>query len=169
MSIRRRLDTSTQTSGLGEVDLDVPAQQSVARILAVWADGVKLQPTASENAPGAETSGQPVTYFTRRSDSELQLVLHPTPNKACSVSVGVALRPLYSATALENDLFELWLPAIISGAKASLMAIPDQSFSNPLMAQMQATDAARYTSKARVDGAYGQSRGAFRAQMRPFA
>ena len=169
MSIRRRLDTTTQQPGLGEVDLDIPAQQSVARVLAVWANGVKLQPTAAENAPGAATAGQPVTYFTRRSDSTLQLVLHPTPDKPCAVAVEVALRPLYGATALENDLFELWLPAIVSGAKASLMAIPDQSFSNPLMAQTQAVEAARYISKARVDGAYGQSRGAFRAQMRPFA
>ena len=168
MALRHRLDTTTQMPGWGEVSLDLPPQQSVARVLTVWADGVKLQPTATENAPALAAIGAPVTYYTRRNDSEFQLVLYPTPAQSCKVAVEVALRPTYSATAVENDLFDLWMPAVIAGAKALLMAIPDQPFSNPLMAPVHADEAARRTSKARIEGSYGRTRGEFRTQMRPF-
>ena len=169
MALRHRLDTVTQLPGWGEVGLDLPAQQSVARVLAVWANGAKLHPTATDSAPAQAATGAPTTYHTHRNDSEFQLVLHPTPDQACAITVEVALRPTYSATSVENDLFDLWLPAVIAGAKALLMAIPDQPFSNPLMAPALADEAARRTAKARIESSYGRSRGEFRAQMRPFA
>lgn len=164
----RWLDTVIQAPRVWQVELDLPPQQSVARVLAVWADGVKLRPTATENAPAQPAFGAPTTYYTRRNDSEFQLALHPIPAQPCTVTVEVALRPTYSATAVENDLFDLWMPAVIAGAKAQLMAIPDQPFSNPQMAPVHADEAARRTNKARIGGSYGQTRGEFRAQMRPF-
>lgn len=169
MALRHRLDAVTQQPGWGELEMDLPAQQSVTRVLSVWADSVKLQPVATENAPALPATGTPTTYYTRRNDSQLQLLLYPAPDKACTLTVEVALRPLYSATSVEDDLFDLWLPAVIAGAKSLLMAIPDQPFSNPMLAPILADEAARRAAKARIEGSYGRSRGQFRVQMRPFA
>lgn len=169
MALRQRLDTVMQPAGLGEVDLDLPAQQGVARLLAVWANGVKLVTIAAEDAPERGTSGAPTGYYTRRNDSEFQLILHPTPDQPCGVNVEVALRPLYGATQVEDDLFNLWMPAIIAGAMARLLAIPDQPFSNLSLVPMYAAEFTRLTAKARSEGAYGRVRSNLRVQMRPFA
>lgn len=170
MAIRHRIDTFTQPAKLGLIDLDLPAQQSVARVLALWADGVKLSPTAVDNAPAPSSqSGKPSTYYSQRSGSEFVLILQPTPSAACQVVVDVALRPLYSATQVENDLFELWLPAVVAGAMSRLMAISDQPFTNLSMAMAQSAQADRLTAKARVEGSYGRVRGGFSARMKPFA
>lgn len=169
LAVRHRLDTTTQLPALAEVDLDLPPAQAVARILGVWVNGRKIAPVLADQMGDPSTSGHPTAYYTRRNDSALQLLLYPTPDHNCRVTVEVALRPLRTAVMLEDDLLDMWLPAILAGAMANLKAIPDTPFSNPAIAPVYAMDAARLTNKARVEGAYGRVRGSQSIAMRPFA
>jgi hypothetical protein len=166
--VRHRLDATTQRALADEVDLDLPANQSVARILGVWVNGNLIQPVLAEQAGDTVATGMPTAYYTRRNDSELQLLLYPTPDQPCRVAVEVALRPLRTAKLLEDELLDRWMPAVITGALALIRAIPDTPFSNPLAATLHARDAALLTAKARAEGAYGRVRGSQSVAMRPF-
>ncbi len=168
MAVRCRLDTATQRPRAGEVDLDLPSNQSVARILGVWVNGNLIQPLLADQVGDTSASGAPSAYYTRHNDSTLQLLLYPTPDQTCRVTVEVALRPLRTAKLLEDDLLERWVGALIPGALAHIRAIPDTPFSNPAGALMHAQEASRLAGKARAEGAYGRVRGSQSVAMRPF-
>lgn len=170
MAIRHRLDAFTTFPGEAFYGMDAPAQQTISRVLDVWVNGGRLAATvADEVNDGSSSRGSPSTFYSRRNDSQLELVLYPTPDATLNVTAEVALRPLRSATSLENDLFDLWMDAIITGAMSRIYAIPDQPFSSPKLAQENLFMATRLSSKARVDASYGRIRGSGSVRMRPFA
>lgn len=168
--IRQRLDRQLTALGQAEFDIGVTAPQSVTRILKVWLDGVEIYPAAADIVNDQVLAqARPRTFYTLPDDTGLMAVLYPVPDKAYTLDAEVALKPTRDAASLHSDLFGTWLEGVVEGAKARLMAIPDQPFSNPAYAQTCAMQAASMAKKARIEGAFGRVRGSLSIKPRLFA
>jgi hypothetical protein len=68
------------------------------------------------------------------------LILVPNPDAAGTLSLIVALKPMPTATGIDDDIFNEWRDAIIAGALARLMMSPKKPYTDAQMAsfhQMQ--------------------------------
>jgi hypothetical protein len=171
-SLRQNLDAFNTRVGAIEYDIDPPsAQHTIARVMGVAVDGVELAPGMAEVIKNdlPTQAAKPRAFYTDRTDSVLTLRLSPPPDMAYRVVVNVALRPARSASELDDDLYNLWVDPIVSGAIARAMMIPDQPFTNPAQAAALMASAARQTAASRVESNYGLIRGSMRVRARPFA
>lgn len=168
--LRQRLDRQLTTLGQAEFDIGVATPQAVTRVLKVWVDGVEIYAAPADIVDDQRiTLARPRAFYTVLDDAGLTALLYPVPDKAYTLDVEVALKPVRDAASLHSDLFGTWLESVVEGAKARLMAIPDEPFSNPAAAQFYAVQAARMAKKARIDGAFGRVRGSLSAKPRRFA
>jgi hypothetical protein len=65
---------------------------------------------------------------------EGQFAVHPKPDAAYSLQVGVILQPKRGANSLDANLLTTWDYALQTGALGYLLAIPGQPWSNPTLA-----------------------------------
>jgi hypothetical protein len=168
--LRENLDQFATVIGKIEYDLDPPsAQHSISRVMGVAVDNVALSgveyETLRNDLPVAKS--RPKGFYTDRTGSTLTLRLAPPPDKAYPMVVNVTLKPARSATQLEDDLYNIWIDPIVTGAIARAMQIPDQPFTNFAQAQYLLGSAARQTISGRIEGNYGQIRASARARYRP--
>jgi hypothetical protein len=168
--IRARLDEFSTVADQVSYELDAPAQQQVARVLEVRVDGRPIPMVMAEDVGMiTDAVGRPMACYTDATESEFVLRLFPVPDGAYPVQVRAALRPTRTATSVEDDLFNLWSDAVVSGALARLMAVPAQPFSNPALAGGYSAAALSAARKARVEGSFGRVRGSTGVTQRPFA
>jgi len=137
LTLRQNLDKFTTSVGQIQYDLDPPStQHEINRVMGVTLDGKELSPGMAEMLRGdLPTAGaKPRGFYTDRTDSTFTLMLAPPPDKVYDVVVNVTLRPASAATLLDDDLYNVWIDPIVSGAIARAMQIPNQPFSNPAQA-----------------------------------
>jgi hypothetical protein len=172
LTLRQNLDKFTTSVGQIQYDLDPPStQHEINRVMGVTLDGKELSPGMAEMLRGdLPTAGaKPRGFYTDRTDSTFTLMLAPPPDKVYDVVVNVTLRPARAATLLDDDLYNIWIDPIVSGAIARAMQIPNQPFSNPAQALSLLNSAAKQTISSRIEGNYGLIRGSMRVRPRPFA
>lgn len=164
-------------AGVGLYELDVPMQQAVASTLKVWFNQDLLTPAPAslvdailayitpvgtdEAVPGAPR------HFYEVSPGVLGV--YPPPQDAGYLSARCAFKPLRSATSLDDSLLEDWVDAVVSGACARLMIIPDQAFTEPKLAEYHMMRFKQEVAKAanlQIKGRVGAS---LRITGRPFA
>ena len=168
--IRAELDEFQTRPGENAYELEAPSQQQVARVLDVKVSGRTLTAVVAEDVDLLMAAvGTPMAYYTDRTDSQFTLRLFPKPDGEYAVKVRAALRPMRTATAVEDDLFDLWSDAVICGALSRAMNIPGQPFSDPAGAAYHMSMAINASRKARLEGNYGRIRGNSRVRGVPFA
>lgn len=153
-------DPFTTAPGEPEYSLDAPLQQRVGVVTDVWCDGVPLAPLVGDGRPNpADGTGRPTHYHGVRAAPGFALRLFPVPDRAYEVVVDVAFVPQRSATALEDDLFDLWVEAVVAGTLSKLFSIPSQPYSDPAQAVAAgiafnglAMKARREAGRTRVEG-----------------
>jgi hypothetical protein len=168
--LRENLDPFATSIGLVEYDLDPPStQHNISRVMGVAVDNVALSGVEYETLRNdfPVSKSRPKGFYTDRTGSILTLRLTPPPDKVYPVIVNVTLRPARAATLLEDDLYNIWIDPIVTGAIARAMQIPDQPFTNFVQAQYLLGSAARQTISGRIEGNYGQIRASARARSRP--
>ena len=164
------LDAQKTQINSPEFDISLPTGLAASRVLRVWVNGREIPGAAADwIQDDLATLGQPCMFYTRQTDSALAALLYPTPDAAYTLKVEVATRPTRSAKSFENELFDLWMDPIIEGAKARLMAIPDQPFTNPGGAGAAASNAMYLSRRARIEASYGRVRASSRVRARPLA
>ena len=171
LTLRQNLDPFRTVVGKVDYDLDPPStQHDINRVMGVTLDGRELRPGLFEairnDMPTA--TAIPRGFYTDRTDNVFTLRLTPPPDKAYTVLVSVTLRPSRSATQLDDDMYNIWIDPIVSGAIARAMQIPDQPFTNFARAQELLASAAKQTNSSRVEGQYGLIRGSMRVRTRSF-
>ena len=171
LAIRQVLDPITvSVAGGNEYTIDTPMQQSITRVLTAWIDGVQIAVNPQDQISQLRTdTGKPVGCYTRRIDSTLTVVVYPIPDASYTLTVECAMRPVRGAAQLENDLYDLWVEPISSGALSRLASIPDQPFTNLGLATAHLNLALRGSSKARVESSYNRTRGTQTVRPRPMA
>ena len=172
MTLRQNLDSFKTTAGVVQYDLEPPTKyHDVNRVMGVTVDGKELQPGLFEAIRNDMPTGQakPRGFYTDRTDNTFTLKLSPPPDDVYDVIVAVTLRPARGATMLDDDLYNIWIDPIVSGAIARAMQVPDQPFTNFAQAQYLLDSAAKQTNSSRIEGNYGLIRGSMRVRTRPFA
>ena len=172
LTLRQNLDPFNTVIGVSSYDLDPPtAQHDINRVMSVNVNGKELGAGLAEiirnDLPTANAT--PRGFYTDRTDSIFTLRLSPPPDKVYPVIVAVTLRPSRSATQLDDDMYNIWIDPIVSGAIARAMMIPDQPFTNPAQAQALLASASKQTVSSRIESNYGLIRGSMRVRNRPFA
>lgn len=169
-AIRPVLDDITTAAGLAVYELDAPTYQSVSNVLSVTVDGKALKPVfADDFFSSPQRSGEPVVFYTTRDAGALSLNLYPTPDKAYVLKIVAATRPLRSATAVEEDLVDLWAEAVVAGAVSRIAVIPDQPFSDLSKANYYAQQSVSKAAEAKRRSSAGNLRGSMAVKSRPFA
>ena len=169
-AIRQTMDPITLAPGMGFYDFDAPSQQQVVRITRAFIDGNEIRLVPLNEAPAPrDSTGEPVFLHTIRTDFNPEFVLTPAPDKAYSLVLEVASRPTRTATALNDDLLDLWLEAIAAGAISAGQRIPAQPFTDPVGAGQRHAEFRSHISRARINASMGQAQGTQRVRARPFA
>ena len=171
MTLRQNLDSFRTVVGKVEYDLDPPTKNhDINRVMGVTVDGRELSPGLFEairnDLPTAVAI--PRGFYTDRTDNTFTLRLSPPPDKVYPVTVSVTLRPSRTAVLLDDDLYNIWVDPIVSGAIARAMQIPDQPFTDLARAQELLMSAAKQTNSSRIEGNYGLVRGSMRVRARSF-
>lgn len=60
-----------------------------------------------------------------------QVILHPTPDKVYSLSMGLVIQPKIGANAIDSRLLVHWSEALEHGALSYLLMLPKVAWSNP--------------------------------------
>jgi hypothetical protein len=171
LTIRQNLDSFRTVVGKVEYDLDPPTKyHDINRVMGVTLNGKELQPGLFEairnDLPTAVAI--PRGFYTDRTDNTFTLRLAPPPDGSYPVVVAVTLRPARAATQLDDDLFNIWIDPVVSGAIGRAMQIPNQPFTDYARADQLLAEAARLTNSSRIEGNYGLVRGSMRVRPRSF-
>lgn len=172
LTIRQNLDTFNTIVGLAQYDLDPPtSNHDINRVMGVTLNGRELHPGLAEAIRGdlPTATATPRGFYTDRTDNTFTLMLSPPPDMVVPVVVNVTLRPTRNATMLDDDMYNIWIDPIVSGAIARAMQIPDQPFTNYARANELLLSAGKQTNSSRIEGNYGLIRGSMRVRYRPFA
>jgi hypothetical protein len=172
LTLRQNLDPFNTIVGIAQYDLDPPTvHHDINRVMGVTLGGRELHPGMAEairnDLPTANAT--PRGFYTDRTDNVFTLMLTPPPDTVQSVVVAVNLRPARNAVMLDDDMYNIWIDPIVSGAIARAMQVPDQPFTDYARAQELFASAAKQTNDSRVEGMYGLMRGSMRVRPRSFA
>lgn len=171
LAVTTTLDAVTLRAGNGSFEVETPTGTTIAQVLNLWFDGREIESSPyTEATYGSTDSGEPRYFYGQDIDEVFNITLLPAPDRTVrsGVIVRAALKPTRSATTVHNILFERYAPAIVDGAMAILMSIPDQSYSNESKAQIMATRARFGANNARTDALHGRVQSSMSVNMRAF-
>lgn len=168
--LRINLDPIQTVPGRSGYDLDAPnSQLAVTRVLGATLDGRALSSIMAEALREPPTmKARPTSFYVDTSAGGFELRLAPLPDDVYTLVANVALRPARNATTLHDDLYDLWIDALVAGTLHRCMLTPEQPFTNPTQALYWERVAANATASSRIEGNYGYVRGSMRAKSRPF-
>lgn len=140
-------DEQLTSDGVLEYDVEPATDAMVVRVRDVWLNASLLPAVPMTSAFGRTG---PVTGYTHYDDRSL-LRLNGNPGAGQLLSMRLVMAPKTSSTTLPDALALRYQTAIATGAKASLMAIPGQAWSNPQLAGYHAQAFERAISSARIE------------------
>lgn len=159
--------TLAQKEGEGEYELDLPSQAKMILPLAVWVGGLKLVSRGPEflyvQGDWQAQTGRPKYFY---SDDLRSIRVVPIPERDDVITARVACAPTTTATTLPDILVDQYYEAVVDGALARALAIPNQPFSDMSKAVFHARQFEAMATMARIAATKGHSRGELSALMR---
>jgi hypothetical protein len=151
-------DPITPTDGVPDYDLDLPAQQDLARVLRVWYG----------TNPYEAAVRVPLNWLVTDIG---QITVYPAPSgmPGLFMYIEVATKPSRNATQFPDQLYTDWIEGVCGGAISRLCAMPDQPWSNDMNAAKGEALYLRWKSKAQFESSKGRVRRDTVTVMRPFA
>lgn len=131
--------------------LPLPTTQ-IVRVRNAWLDGQPLQPGTH--------------YSAMQGQSRIQL--HQAPRCGQTLALIAVLAPTLRASTLHDNYAQRWALVLASGTKASLLAIPGQTWSNPALAQHHHNAFQEGIAQARLHSTKGGVDTALTVRRRPF-
>ena len=126
------MDPFDTEAGVATYDLYPDASTETLMILDGSIDGEPLEPVRRDELARrtgwSSESGKPSKYLMGPDDETVRL--WPTPDAVFSVSLTLALNPTQTSTGIESWFATRYRDGIISGALASLLALPKQVWSD---------------------------------------
>ena len=118
--------------GVNAYDLSAPAGAEPNRVLDLQFQGRSLKKVASESDIYAmidsATPAQPTHYYQRDNET---LILAPTPKDAVEFRLFLSLKPTSTSTSVPDGIGREYRDVLAHGAKAWLMLMAAQPWSNP--------------------------------------
>lgn len=130
-----RDDPMTTSPQVGEYDVDTPSDTSLVEIKGMYINGEPLTPAQGEYDPPA-SPGVPQKY---RQLTPETCTLWPVPDGHYDVTFELTLAPSLASTGFPTWIAERYHSAIVCSAKARLMLMPGNSWSNPQQAAIYAS------------------------------
>ena len=174
MIVRHVTDPVTVRPGEPTYDIDLPSESAVVRVLNVWYGGSRLElaPAQTVTAHGAYVIGGDLGSPTAAYVLEPATVrLFPVPDarQDRALIVQAATKPTRTAKSVAAILFDDWAEAIVGGALARLAVMPGNSFSNPDMAALGASQFLAGVNAAKLEARKGRVVGDVRVIGRTFS
>lgn len=161
-------------AGTGTYTLTSPVvDYEVARVQQMWWGNVVVKPDSADRLTQnwEDDSGSPAAYIQETTDS-FRLVPMPDAGAVAAqatLTIRVVLRPTRAATGVESWIANGWLDALVSGAKARLLAMPETPWANPQFATHYAGLYQAQLCRAQAAGQRSLTRTALSVAMRPAA
>lgn len=169
--LRQTLDQVTTAVGVKEVELDLPTNYRIVKILKVWVNETEIEAASEEevstplahvdSVPGSTSTNSVPAWYVESSPGTLRVF--PAPDKAYTITVRAALKPSRSATSVDDILFENWVNAIVEGALARLYLMPER-WGNAGLAAVSAKAFLSFASSASTEAQHGRGRGELRVR-----
>lgn len=135
------MDPMVAVAGLGEYDLEPPAASVVDRIHTVTHNGLPLEPvtmkTMDERVPKRTTYTATPKFYLKNSSTTLLLGPIPAATLSGGLRIRLVLKPVRTATSLNDELYNDYFEAILRLALYRLLSIPGKDWSNPVAAREQ--------------------------------
>ena len=160
-------------SGESSYDLYAPASAMVTSILSVLYSGTHFRPTtqailAAGDGGFLDRAGTPASYWINETGG---LRLYPIPQAEDAgriAHVQTAFAPTTSATGCDGRIVALYGDVLSSGAKAALMRMPGQSWSNPELSMFYLREFMAGMDRARIDALHDGTNSSARVMPRRF-
>lgn len=172
-----RVTTSPVLTRIGQATYDVglASQTELSRVLKVWVGGslVYASPEAmTDKVQGVSTEVQNDTGTIREvhviEPGTITLV-GPPDKDDLQIVVRAATRPTRSAKQVDDELFNRWCDAIVSGAIYRMASIPGQPFSDMSQAQHALSMFWQQVNRAKIQANRGPTGSPLAVKMRRFA
>ena len=171
LAVTTTLDAVTLREGIASFEVETPTNTTIAQVLNLWFDGREIDASSYSDATASSVSnGEPRFFYGEDIDEVFNITLMPAPNRTVrsGVIVRAALKPTRTAATVHDVLFERYAPAIVDGAMAILMAIPDQQYTNEQKALAAGSSARFKANAARTDALHGRVQSSMSVKMRSF-
>ncbi|MGZ5183603.1 MAG: hypothetical protein ACXWCO_00725 [Caldimonas sp.] len=163
----------TGIAGVSSYPIDIPDETDLIRINTLTYDNLPMFAKSEDELRAiypyfdwTQITGLP-RYYLRDPDDNTSIIICPTPQltEANALTGRAAIKPTRSAKTVDMSVYERWLMPIAAGAKAKLMRIPAQSFTNGVLSAANELEFRRGISEAKIE----RNRGLERATlvMRP--
>jgi hypothetical protein len=146
-----------------DYQLTLPVETELVRVQDAWYDHVPLKPKGEDDLKrlyGLDwrvVTGRPA-YYTQLSPDTIRLCPAPLLDEAAAIDTMVVLTPTRASTSCDLTIYERWLEGIACGAKARLMSLPQQSFTDPQMAMANKAMFNTAIGEARIERNRGMTR-----------
>jgi hypothetical protein len=160
-----KIDPIITVEGTADYDLEVEYCYRIARVVSVWADiprelaPMPLDSYQHQYGRWTQDTAAPSGFYLQE---PCTLTLFPTPDKAYTLDVTVAITPLRSSTSVECVLLERFAPVIADGALARLYMMEGQDFYDANAAQYRRRSFLVGVNGACIDRNKGLSRASAR-------
>lgn len=171
LAVTVNLDPITVPVGMSAVELEPPAQTTIAQILFAWYDQKVMQPTPYGQMTNIyRPDGTPVDYTVEYIDEVVNFMVYPAPKDLVKngLVIRCALRPTRDATQVHDILYQRYSEGIIAGAQAILCNMPDQPWTDYTRAASMGVLARARANQARADMLFGRVQSSMTVQMREF-
>lgn len=163
---REKLDSAYTSINVADVELDLPSNTRVVKVMQVSLDGSPIDPAGEDDFLGINPNtnrppSKPSTFVYMPNGT---LSFYPIPDAAYSVQAYVALKPSRSATSIDDRLFEDWAECIASGALYRLLTIPSSDWANAVLAKVHYDAFTAGVNKALVESRREKTRAQERIQ-----
>ena len=163
-------DTVAIPANISEIDLEIPTGTRLVRLLTVRYGPKWLTPKTRDDmdASGFEWTERkgPPTHYTFMSETTFRVVPYPDTAKPELLYVRFAVAPTREATSFPDDLGQRCYEIICSGAKARLMRMPSQAWSNTNMAAAYTQMFEKGVNKAKLEANNDRIRAERQVRMR---
>jgi hypothetical protein len=143
---------------------EVPSDSytTVVRVERVSYNGAELSTITESEAERISSdwendTGEP-QYYIMLDLSTMRLYPKPDSSSIDSLTVSASLMPKATATKIDTEFFDLYYDAIVSGAAAKLMAMPNKPWSDPKIAAYHSVifDRGKSAATARKTKGFGR-------------
>jgi hypothetical protein len=155
--------------GVEEYELSAPSGAEASRVMDIQFRGQSLRKLASEmevqSLLARSGSARPQVYYQRDNTS---IILAPLPKEAETFRLFLSLKPTSASTALPDGIGKEHRNLIATGAKAWLMLMNAQPWSNPQLGMLNRQLFQRGISAAIRRAQFGNSGAPLTVRKRPF-
>lgn len=168
--LKVEIDPIALTAEVPTYDVDVPSGYGVARLEDLWLGEQPLFPRSTDQLAQMYSNwqtveGLPLYYF---NEDPLTVRLVPVPDRSDydNVTGWAVLKPLRTATGVEDWIFEDWVDVIAAGAKSMLMAMKQKPWTDPARSAELRVEYYAGCDRAKIKVNQSGTRGPLRVQMR---